>query len=58
VSPEANDFFDLIVELHRACSGAWVNLTGDMPSKPVKEQLDGFLQYAALFLHTMGDYYV
>jgi hypothetical protein len=58
VSPESADIFDLIIELHRACGGAWEKLLGQYDLDDVKEQLENFVQYAALFLNNMGNYYV
>ncbi|PVH83355.1 hypothetical protein DL98DRAFT_652547 [Cadophora sp. DSE1049] len=57
VSAEANDIFDLLVELYRMCSGEWQKLIEDIQHDEVQKQLDGFLQYAALFLNNMGNYY-
>lgn len=60
VSPEANTIFDLIMELHRSCqqsfNGRWHDL-GRAYGVPV-EEVNAFLDYAAVFLSNIGNFYV
>lgn len=56
VSPEAEDIFNLIFELHQSCSGAWEALIDSCDIS--KSDLEDFLEYAALFLANIGNYYV
>lgn len=62
VSPEANTIFDLLIELHRCCNGNWpalLTLLGeDEIADDAKQELDRFMEYAALFLSNQGNYYV
>lgn len=59
VSPEANDIFDLLIELHTCCNGIWPTLLGEGGgSNETREELRRFMEYAALFLTNMGNYYV
>ncbi|KAL2033439.1 hypothetical protein VTO58DRAFT_104153 [Aureobasidium pullulans] len=55
VSPEAEDIFNLILELHQSCSGAWEALIDSCDIS--KSDLEDFLEYAALFLANIGNYY-
>lgn len=55
-SPEANDIFDFIIALHRSCNGHWLDLVVD--GIITEEDLSGFLDYAALFLSNIGNYFV
>lgn len=56
VSPESNSIFDFIMALYNSCDGDWERLAcrADIDFRDV--QL--FLDYAALFLSNMGNYYV
>ena len=56
VSEEAVGIFDFILELYASCSGCWTNLLGRCSI--TREELDGFLGYAATFLSNLGNYYV
>lgn len=59
VSPEANTIFDLLIELHTSCDGDWPKLLGESgDSHEAREELGRFMEYAALFLSNMGNYYV
>lgn len=56
VSPEANLIFDFVMALYNSCDGDWERLAirANLDFKEV--QL--FLDYAAVFLSNMGNYYV
>lgn len=56
VSPEAILIFDLILELHSSCDGQWSTLLGD--GGATETELSAFLDYAALFLSNLGNYFV
>lgn len=56
VSPESNRIFDLIIELYRSCSGRWTVFVDE--GRVSKEELSAFLDYAALFLSNLGNYFV
>ena len=56
VSPESTQIFDLIHELYRACNGQWKDLA-DQASVSMSS-IDDFLEYAAVFLGNIGNYYV
>ena len=60
VSPEANDVFDLIMELHKCCqarlSGRWADIGAALNVST--EEVDAFLNFAANFLSNVGNYYV
>jgi dipeptidyl-peptidase-3 len=56
VSPEANGVFDLIISLYRSCQGDWEQLATD--ADVGLEELHKFLNYAALFLSNIGNYFV
>lgn len=59
VSPESNSILDLILELHQACNGEWERLLEGADDSATKErELLDFLNFAALFLSNMGNYYV
>lgn len=55
-SPEAVAIFDLILDVHRACNGDWQELK--RRCKLSSDELEAFLEYAALFLCNLGNYYV
>ncbi|KAL2850880.1 dipeptidyl peptidase III [Aspergillus pseudodeflectus] len=55
VSPEANGVFDLIISLYRSCQGDWEQLATD--ADVGLEELHKFLNYAALFLSNIGNYF-
>ncbi|KAL2810454.1 dipeptidyl peptidase III [Aspergillus granulosus] len=55
VSPEANGIFDLIMALYRSCRGDWNQLA--INSNVSREELQRFLDYAALFLSNIGNYF-
>ncbi|KAL2837920.1 dipeptidyl peptidase III [Aspergillus pseudoustus] len=55
VSPEANGIFDLIIALYRSCKGDWEQLAATANVSP--EELQQFLDYAALFLSNIGNYF-
>lgn len=56
VSPESNGIFDLIIELHRSRSGQWATFVDE--GCVSEEELSAFLDYAALFLSNLGNYFV
>ena len=56
VSPEAESVFDFILEVHKSCNGKWDDLLNCCGVS--KHELDAFLEYAALFLGNVGNYYV
>jgi dipeptidyl-peptidase III len=54
-SPEAEVIFDFILELHRACHGQWSNFRGcDIE----QEELEAWLDFAGMFLSSLGNYFV
>lgn len=55
-SPEANGIFDLIIEVHKSCAGQWSRLLED--GSVTEGELAAFLDYAALFLSNIGNYFV
>ncbi|KAI7781721.1 hypothetical protein LA080_014487 [Diaporthe eres] len=55
VSPESNGIFDLIIELYRSCSGRWATFVDQ--GCVSEEELSAFLDYAALFLSNLGNYF-
>lgn len=56
VSPESQPIFDFIFETYRACDGNWESLAELVGISD--ESLDGYLEYAAVFLGNIGNYYV
>lgn len=56
VSSESTAIFDLIIELYSLCQGNWDSLTSRTGVSPAKMEL--FLEYAAVFLGNIGNYYV
>jgi dipeptidyl-peptidase-3 len=54
VSPEAEDIFDFIIELHKAGNGDWKALATKAGIS--EDDLAAFLQYAAQFLGNGGNY--
>ncbi|KAF2811393.1 peptidase M49, dipeptidyl-peptidase III [Mytilinidion resinicola] len=55
VSPESPDIFDFIMDLHHACGGKWDTLVTQC--KITSEELASFLEYAAMFLCNLGNFY-
>ncbi|OJJ42596.1 hypothetical protein ASPZODRAFT_105021 [Penicilliopsis zonata CBS 506.65] len=55
VSPESPGIFDFIMDLYHACDGKWDTLVTDYSITP--EELEGFLEYAAMFLCNLGNFY-
>ncbi|KAL2865486.1 dipeptidyl peptidase III [Aspergillus lucknowensis] len=55
VSPEANGILDFILALYRSCKGDWERLATTANIAP--EELEKFLDYAALFLSNNGNYF-
>ncbi|KAK5106634.1 hypothetical protein LTS08_000755 [Lithohypha guttulata] len=55
VSPEANDIFDLILEVHRSCEGDWSGMTTELGIE--QTEMQQFLSYAATFLSNIGNFY-
>ncbi|PON21540.1 dipeptidyl-peptidase 3 [Trichoderma gamsii] len=55
VSPESPDIFDFIMNLYRACDGKWDTLIAQCSITP--EELTAFLEYAAMFLCNLGNFY-
>lgn len=56
VSPEANLIFDFVMALHNSCDGDWESLAIRANLGIGEVQL--FLDYAAVFLSNLGNYYV
>lgn len=56
VSPESPGIFDFIMDLYHACDGKWDTLVTQ--SNITSEELERFLEYAAMFLCNLGNYYV
>jgi len=56
VSPESPDIFDFIMDLYHACNGEWKTLVAQC--KITSEELASFLEYAAMFLCNLGNFYV
>ena len=56
VSPESEAIFDLILELASACRCHWEELTNAVNACP--KVVNGFLEYAAMFLESTGNYQV
>ncbi|KAJ5614846.1 hypothetical protein N7528_008500 [Penicillium herquei] len=54
-SPESNAIFDLIMALHKACNGCWIDWIAD--STVTQLELSAFLDYAAIFLNNIGNYF-
>ncbi|KAL7944841.1 hypothetical protein V8C42DRAFT_345281 [Trichoderma barbatum] len=55
VSPESPDIFDFIMNLYHACDGKWNTLVAQCNITP--EELTSFLEYAAMFLCNLGNFY-
>ncbi|MCJ1404909.1 hypothetical protein MMC11_008135 [Xylographa trunciseda] len=55
VSPESSSVFDLILELYRSCAGDWGALAEQFSVSA--NSLQEFLEYAAVFLGNVGNYY-
>lgn len=54
-SPEAEEIYDFILELHRACGGQW----GNFCDRGVqRKDLDLWLDFAGMFMSSLGNYYV
>ena len=56
VSWEALYIFDFVLETYRAFDGNWEKLAEQAGIS--HEALEGFLDYAAVFLANLGNYYV
>lgn len=56
VSPESPDIFDFIISLYHACGGEWDTLVAKCDI--TKADLESFLEYAAVFLCNLGNFYV
>lgn len=56
VSPESPDIFDFIMDLYHACDGEWNTLVEQCSI--TSEELASFLEYAAMFLCNLGNFYV
>ena len=56
VSPESEAIFDFIVQLYHACSGNWKQLCVDLEVSD--NDLTKFLEFAAVFLGNVGNFYV
>jgi dipeptidyl-peptidase-3 len=56
VSPESIGIFDFILELYGSCSGDWKLLVEE--NGITSHECDAFLNYAAIFLSNIGNYYV
>ncbi|KAL4862710.1 hypothetical protein BDV12DRAFT_190221 [Aspergillus spectabilis] len=53
--PEANGIFDFILALYRSCKGDWERIATEANIEA--EELSKFLDYAALFLSSIGNYF-
>lgn len=60
VSDEANDIFDLIMEIQKCCWKGWQGRWAQMGAqlKISSEEVDAFLDFAAKFLSNVGNFYV
>jgi dipeptidyl-peptidase-3 len=56
VSPECPDIFDSIMDLYHACDGKWDTLITRY--NITSQELASFLEYAAMFLCNLGNFYV
>lgn len=56
VSPESSSIFDFILELFRTYAGDWAKLAAE--AKVSMTDLRHFLEYAAVFLGNVGNYFV
>lgn len=56
VSPESQAIFEFILETYRACDGNWESLAERV--RISNEAMEGFLEYASVFLGNIGNYYV
>lgn len=56
VSSESQSIFDFILETHRACEGNWEHLARQVGL--ADEVMEYYLEYAAVFLANIGNYYV
>lgn len=56
VSPESESIFELIIKLSKACDGDWKLFVEQ--SMIETQDLDHFLDYAAAFLDSVGNYRV
>jgi len=56
VSSEANGIFDFIIELYNSYGGQWATCVKD--GDVTEQELSAFLDYAALFLTNLGNYFV
>lgn len=54
-SPEAEGIFDIVLELHRACSGRCKTFCD---YGIVQEDIDKWLEFAGTFLSSLGNYFV
>lgn len=55
-SPESTEIFDFIIGLYDACEGKWNDIVDRCGVTP--NELENFLEYAALFLCNLGNFYV
>ena len=56
VSPESIHIFDFIMDLHSTCGGDWGQL--EQLSGLSGQEIHRFIEYAATFLQSIGNYYV
>jgi dipeptidyl-peptidase III len=56
VSPESVSIFDFILEAYRSCDGDWSKLASQ--ANVSHDSMTKFLEYAAVFLANIGNYYV
>ena len=56
VSPESTHIYELIIEIYRACGGDWLKCAA--MTSVSRDSVRYFVQYAALFLGNVGNYYV
>ncbi|KAJ5725035.1 uncharacterized protein N7483_006392 [Penicillium malachiteum] len=55
MAPESNAIFDLITDLYKACNGRWTDWIAD--GTVTQLELLAFLDYAAIFLNNIGNYF-
>lgn len=54
-SPESEGIFDFILELHKGCNGRWDKL---LESGITQDHLNTWLEFAGMFLSSLGNHYV
>ncbi|KAK0099274.1 bifunctional diacylglycerol diphosphate phosphatase/phosphatidate phosphatase [Cadophora gregata] len=54
-SPESEGIYDFILELYKACDGDWNKF---VESGVAREHLDTWLEFAGMFLSSLGNHFV